>query len=224
MDIDNLGESVVEKFVDSGRLKTIADIYNLTYNDLTALPKLGQKSALSILKNIDLSKTRPLWRLINGLGISGIGEQTAKDLCKNFPSIDEISSASAEALASINGIGEKTIQSIIDFFLSKDNQAILENLRRHGVCLPSKRAIRQEVTKIFDGKIFALTGSLEKFTRAQTKEIIEINGGSVSSSISQKTNIVICGSNSGSKLKRAQEVGIVIWDENTFIFKCNLNK
>ncbi|MDR3274349.1 MAG: NAD-dependent DNA ligase LigA, partial [Puniceicoccales bacterium] len=170
MDIDNLGESVVEKLVNSGRLKTIADIYSLTYSDLTALPKLGQKSALSILKNIDSSKTRPLWRLVNGLGISGIGEQTAKDLCKNFPSIDEISSAAAEELASVDGIGEKTIQSTIDFFSNKDNKTILENLRRHGICLSSKHTARQEVTKIFDGKIFALTGSLEKFTRAQAKE------------------------------------------------------
>ncbi|MDR0679631.1 MAG: NAD-dependent DNA ligase LigA [Puniceicoccales bacterium] len=221
MDIDNLGESVIEKLVENGQLRTVADIYALTYDDLVLLPKLGQKSALNILRNIDLSKNRPLWRLVNGLGIFGIGEQTAKGLCEKFPSIDKISSASKEELADVEGIGEKTIQSIIDFFSSKSNQTILEQLKQHGARLFTEPAVRKEVAQLFEGKTFVLTGSLEKFTRAQAKEIIEANGGRVANAISKKVNVALCGSNSGLKLKQAQELKIEIWDEKTFISKCN---
>jgi DNA ligase (NAD+) len=222
MDIDNLGEAVIEKLVHSGRLKTVADIYNLTYGDLIALPKFGQKSALNLLKNIDLSKTRPLWRLLNGLGIFGIGEQTAKDLCKKFSSIWEISLASVEELACIEGIGEKIARSIIEFFSNEGNQNILKNLEQCGVCLSLKPTFRQGGEKIFDGKTFALTGTLKKFTRTQAKEIIEARGGNVANSISKKIDILLCGANSGSKLSQAEELGIEIWDEEAFLSKGNL--
>lgn len=223
MDIDDFGESVIEKLVDSGRLKTIADTYGLTYDDLVALPKLGQKSALNILNNIELSKNCPPWRLVNGLGILGIGTQIAKDLCENFSSVAELSSARVEELASIGGIGEKTAQAIVDFFSNADNQTTLENLKKHGLCLSSKHATTQHVAKLFDGKIFALTGALAHLTRAQAQNIIEAHGGKVSNSISKKTSAIICGSDSGTKLERARELEIEIWDENTFLSKCNLN-
>ncbi|MDR2720937.1 MAG: NAD-dependent DNA ligase LigA, partial [Puniceicoccales bacterium] len=148
MNIGDFGESAIEKLVDSGRLKTIADIYNLTYNDLITLPKFGQKSALNILSNIELSKNRPPWRLVNGLGILGIGEQIAKDLCEFFSSVAELSSARAEELASIGGVGEKIAQSIIDFFSNVDNQVMLENFKKHGLCLSSKYVITQHVAKL----------------------------------------------------------------------------
>jgi DNA ligase (NAD+) len=195
----------------------------LTYGDLIALPKLGQQSALNILKNIELSKDRPPWRFVNGLGIFGVGEQTAKDLCENFSSIGEISSASMEKLASIGGIGEKIAQSIIDFFSNADNKIILENLKKYEVCLSAKHATNQDVVKLFNGKIFALTGTLERLTRAQARGVIEANGGSVSNVVSKKINVVIRGSDSGAKLERARELGIEIWDENAFLSKCNLN-
>jgi DNA ligase (NAD+) len=216
MGIDNLGEVIVEKLVNSGRLKTIADVYGLTYGDLIALPKLGQKSALSILKNIDSSKTQPLWKFVNGLGIFGVGEQTAKDLCKKFRSIDELATAKTDELSCIDGIGGKTVQSIIDFFSNTENRSIIENFKRHGLLLADKPSASQGVSNFFDGKTFALTGALERFTRVQVKEIIEANGGRVSDAISSKTNIVIRGSCAGSKLAKAQELGIEIWDEDMF--------
>jgi DNA ligase (NAD+) len=223
MNIDNFGESVIEKLVDSGRLKTIADVYSLTYSDLVALPKLGQKSALNILNNIELSKNCPPWRLINGLGIWGIGTQTAKDLCENFSSVAELSSAPVEKLASISGIGEKTAQAIIDFFSNADNQITLENLKKYGLCLSSKHVVTQHIMKFFNGKTFALTGTLTHLTRAQAQNIIEAHGGKVSNSVSKKISTVICGSDSGAKFERARKLGIEIWDENTFLSKCNLN-
>jgi DNA ligase (NAD+) len=221
MDIDNFGEMVVEKLVDSGRLKTVADIYGLAYDDLIKLPKLGQKSALNILREIDRSKTQPLWRFINGLGIFGIGEQTAKDLCRVFHSMDAIATADAEKLASVDGIGEKIIKSIIGFFSDEHNRSVMESFRRHGLPLPEGATKGQKIAKQFDGKVFALTGVLENFTRAQAVEIIEANGGRISDTISKKTNILICGSNPGTKLTRARELAMDIWDEKMFSAHCN---
>lgn len=222
MNIDNLGESLIGKLIENGCLKNIADIYQLTYNDLASLPKLGQKSALKILNNIDKSKNYPIWRIINGLGIFGVGEQTAQELAEKFHSIYELANASIEKLTSIAGVGQKVAEAIHIFFFEETNKKLITRLEKSGVRLSEQVIDNNKVTKIFDNKIFVLTGTLNHFTRTQIKEIIESLGGHVSASISIKTNILIIGENAGSKLSKATELGILIWDENEFIKHCQL--
>ncbi|MDE6432230.1 MAG: NAD-dependent DNA ligase LigA [Opitutales bacterium] len=220
LNIDGLGETVIQNLIAQKKVHNVADIYRLTFRDLLSIPKLGQKSALKILDNIDKSKNCHIWRIINGLGILGIGEQTAKDLAQQFSSIQDLSHATTDQLANISGIGQKLAESIVKFFQSPAEQSLIKQLEDLGLRLNSQPVDCQGDTKIFDNKIFVLTGTLDHFTRAQIKEIIEILGGNVSETISKKVDILIVGSNPGSKLSQAEKLKITIWSESDLIQNC----
>lgn len=222
LNIDGLGETVIQGLIDKKKIQNVADIYRLTYNDLAELLNLGQKSTLKILNNIDKSKNCSIWRIINGLGILGIGEQIAKDLANKFLSINKLAQATAEQLANIPGIGEKLTESIIEFFKKTENQNLIKQLENFGICLCAQPTDNQQDIKIFSNKNVVLTGTLKHFTRTKAKEIIESLGGRVSETVSKKTDLLIVGENSGSKLAQAQKLGITIWTEDEFTKQCSL--
>ncbi|MDR2603107.1 MAG: NAD-dependent DNA ligase LigA [Puniceicoccales bacterium] len=214
MDIDGLGTAIIEKLMAVKKLNNIADIYRLTFNDLECLEKFGTKSALKILSNIDNSKNRPLWRLLHGFGILGIGEQTAKILASHFHSLDNLIAATPEELEQLSGIGIKLSNAIVAFFREQHNGNILNDLRMLGV-IPGDRhlEISQNRNSKFYAKNFVLTGTLSSLTRQEAIEKIEHLGGNVANAISGRVNILIAGKNCGSKLEKAQSLGLEIWNE-----------
>ncbi|MDR1891352.1 MAG: NAD-dependent DNA ligase LigA [Puniceicoccales bacterium] len=220
MDIDGLGTVVIEKLVAGQKLNNIADIYRLTFNDLESLEKFGTKSALKILGNIDDSKNRPLWRLLHGFGILGIGEQTAKILAKHFHSLDNLIAATPEELERLDGIGVKLSNAITAFLGEPHNVKIIDDLRMlgvihgdtHGEILQNQR---------FHAKNFVLTGTLSSMTRQEAVEKIEHLGGNVANSISKNVHILIAGENCGSKLEKAQSLGLEIWNETDLLGNLN---
>ncbi|MDR1401798.1 MAG: NAD-dependent DNA ligase LigA [Puniceicoccales bacterium] len=217
MDIDGLGSSAIEKLIAGGKLSCICDIYRLKFYDLENLEKLGAKSALKILNNIDGSKSRPLWRLLHGLGIPGIGEQTAKMLAAEFLSVANLAAAKLEDLEKLNGIGEKLAAAVISFFGEPNNMKIIENLLTLGVVCEDGNSENIRTNSIFQGKIFVLTGTLSSMPRQKAIEAIETLGGQVANSVSAKTQILIAGENGGSKIAKAKSLGIAIWGENELL-------
>jgi DNA ligase (NAD+) len=218
MDVDGLGVLIVEKLIAAKKLGNISDIYRLTFDDLVSVEKLGTKSALKILKNIDSSKTRPLWRLLHGLGISGIGEQTAKILANHFHSMDNLIAADSEKLEALDGIGVKLSRAVVAFFAEPHNAQIVNHLRILGVSFADKHPQISETQNVkFQGKIFAITGTLPSMSRQKITERIESLGGHVANSLSKNTHVLIAGENGGSKLEKAHSLGIEIWDEATFL-------
>ncbi|MDR1528315.1 MAG: NAD-dependent DNA ligase LigA [Puniceicoccales bacterium] len=222
MDIDGLGTVIIEKLMAVKKLNNIADIYRLTFNDLECLEKFGTKSALKILSNIDGSKNRPLWRLLHGFGILGIGEQTAKILASHFHSLDNLIAATPEELEQLNGIGMKLSSAIVAFFREQHNGNTLNDLRMLGI-IPGDRhlEISQNQNSKFYGKNFVLTGTLSSMTRQEAIEKIEHLGGNVANTISGRVNILIAGENCGSKLEKAQSLGLEIWNETDLLENLN---
>ncbi|MDR3144094.1 MAG: NAD-dependent DNA ligase LigA [Puniceicoccales bacterium] len=218
MDIDGFGTSVIEKLMAANKLNSIGDIYRLNFADFDGLENFGEKSTLKILNAIDGSRTRPLWRLLHGLGIFGIGEQTAKVLAKKFPSIGALMAADPATLENLNGIGEKLSASVVSFFREPGNRKIVEDLRALGVN-PKKdqRQMHGETAAQFSGKIFAITGTLASMPRQRAIEIIEDFGGHVSDSVSKNTHVLVAGEGGGSKLDRAKNLGVSIWNEEEFL-------
>ncbi|MDR2432767.1 MAG: NAD-dependent DNA ligase LigA [Puniceicoccales bacterium] len=222
MDIDGLGSVIIEKLMAAKKLNNIADIYRLTFNDLECLEKFGTKSALKILSNIDHSKNRPLWRLLHGFGILGIGEQTAKILANRFHSLDNLIAVTPEELEQLNGIGMKLSNAIAAFFREQHNGNILDDLRILGV-IPSDRSLEfsQNQNSKFYAKTFVLTGTLSSLTRQEAVEKIEYLGGNVANVISGRVHILIAGENCGSKLEKAQSLGLEIWNETDLLENLN---
>lgn len=218
MDIPNLGEAVAAQLVDRGMVSTPADLYALTFGQLLTLEKFKEKSASNLLEGIAASRSRELWRLINGLGIPNVGEATAKDLAKKFRSLAVLETASAEDLATVDGIGEIVAASVADFFLNPENRALCDALVAAGLNTEAAPAGTEDAApaQIFEGKIFVLTGTLPTLKRDETKALIEACGGKVSGSVSKKTSCVLAGEDAGSKLEKARELGIEIIDENEF--------
>ena len=214
MDIDGIGESVIDKLVTARKLRDVSDLYALKLQDLSEIERFGTKSALKVIENIENSKNNPFWRLLHGIGISGIGSQTAKDIAKVFISIDDLKNASQEQLENIDGIGNTVSSSIISFFANPDNVQILEKLKKYGVNCKSQNETKR-TDNDFYGKTFVLTGTLRGMSRNEAINAIENFGGKISNSVSKKnTDVVIFGENSGSKLERAKVLNIQIWDEN----------
>jgi DNA ligase (NAD+) len=213
MDIDGLGDAVVRNLVEGKKLKTIADLYEIQREDFYILDNFGDKSINRLLSNIEHSKKTELWRFINGLGIPLIGEKTAKDLAHYFFSLDALRNASADDLVSVKGIGAKAAQSIIDFFEKKENADLIRRFLEHGLTFSVSSTFRNPH---FSGKLFVLTGKLERYTRDKAREIIEKNGGSVTNMLGAKVDILIAGTDAGQKLAEAQKKGISVWSENDF--------
>lgn len=217
MDIDGLGIKIIEQLVDKGLIKNIADLYTLTIDDVASLKKNGKKFAQNLINAINDSKNNDLYKLITALGIRHIGVKSAKGLIKKYKDIDEIANASLEELSQINDVGEITAKSIYEFFRQEQTADLVNRLKEAGV---NTKAIKNDEDEKYDnrfeGKTFVLTGSLEKYTREQASEIIEKFGGKVSGSVSKKTSYVLAGEEAGSKLTKAQELGINIISEQDF--------
>lgn len=213
MDIDGLGEAIVDDAVEKGIIKDIADIYNLTEEDLMKLDLIKEKSAQNLLKSISDSKNRPLKRFLTSLSIKLVGKETAELIANEFLTLDKVQNATKEALVEIDGVGDKVAESVVDFFKDDDNKKLLEKLHNFGVIPQS--ADSEKVSDKFKNLTFVITGTLSK-PRSDYEAIIKSMGGKVSSSVSKKTSYVLCGENPGSKFDKATSLGVIIIDENSF--------
>ena len=214
MDIDGLGYSIIEQLLDRGLIKTIADIYTLRLEDIASLKKNGTKFAQNLINAIEESKNRDLFKLITALGIPHIGVKMAKELARRYGSIEALMEASIESLNLQNDIGEITAISIHEFFAQDQTRDLIQRLEAAGVNTIAQKD--EDADERFMGKTFVLTGSLENFTREEASEIIEKFGGKTSGSVSQKTDYVLAGEEAGSKLRKAQELGVTILSEQEF--------
>ncbi|HZU23888.1 MAG TPA: NAD-dependent DNA ligase LigA [Bryobacteraceae bacterium] len=212
MDIDGMGEALVDQLVESELVRGVSDIYNLKMDQLLELERMGKKSAEKILANIDQSRRMPLPRLLNGLGIPFVGERTAQILADTFGSIDAIASASIEQLQEAEEVGPKVAASIHDFFAEKRNRELIEALRKHGLTFEQEIRRKREKGPL-DGRTFVLTGTLPTLTREEAKEKIEAAGGKVTGSVSKKTDYVVAGEEAGSKLEKARALEVPVIDE-----------
>ena len=220
MNIDGLGEKIVEDFYNFGFIKDISDIYSLKYHkdDLIRLEGYGEKSVNSLIEAIEKSKENSLERLIFGLGIPNVGSKTAKTLSEHYKNLTFIEEATIEELTKINDIGNIIAQSIVEYFQNEDNNKILSNLKEIG--LNTKYLGKEkQLDENFYNKTFVLTGTLDKLTREEASIRIEELGGKTSSSVSKKTSVVVAGHDAGSKLIKANELGITIWNEEELISK-----
>lgn len=210
MDIDGLGEVLVNQLTERGLVKNVADLYKLTKDDLLQLERMGEKSAENVLAEIEASKKLPLERVIYGLGIRFVGERTAQFLAEHFGSLDAIMKASAEELEEVNEVGPRIAESIVEFFGDEHNRKLVGDLRKAGLTFTGQK--KEKGTKLA-GKTFVLTGTLARHTRDEAKEMIEDAGGRVSGSVSKKTDYVVAGSDAGSKLDKARELGVSVIGE-----------
>lgn len=215
MDIDGMGPAIIEQLLDKKLVENIADIYSLKYEDLVSLERMGDKSAKNLLNAIEKSKENSLEKLLNSFGIRHIGLKSAKILAKKYNNIEEIMNASYEELCGIKEIGEIMAESIVKFFESKQTKDLIERLKQNGVNMESKMEKSQD--ERFAGKIFVLTGTLPTLSRNEASEMIEKFGGKTSGSVSKKTSFVLAGEEAGSKLTKAEELGIQIITEAEFL-------
>jgi DNA ligase (NAD+) len=210
MNIEGMGDALVNQLADRGLVKNVADIYSLTKPQLLQLERMGEKSAQNVLDEIEASKKLPLERVIYGLGIRFVGERTAEFLAEHFASIDDLMQATPEQLEEVNEVGPRIAESIHTFFQEPRNRELVERLRKAGLKFSAPRKARG--TKLA-GKSFVLTGTLAKYTRDEAKKMIEDAGGRVASSVSKKTDYVVAGSDAGSKLDKARELGVAVIGE-----------
>jgi DNA ligase (NAD+) len=210
MNIDGMGDALVNQLTEKGLVKNVADIYKLTKADLLGLERMGEKSAQNILDEIENSKKLPLERVIYGLGIRMVGERTAQFLAEHFGSMEALESAGLEELQNVNEIGPRIAESIVEFFGIAANRELINRLRKAELKLTGEK--KQRGTKLA-GKTFVLTGTLAHFTRDEAKKMIEDAGGKVAGSVSKKTDYVVAGADAGSKLEKAKELGVAVIEE-----------
>ena len=210
MDIDGLGEALVNQLTERGLVKNVADLYRLTKDDLLKLERMGDKSAENVLGEIEASKKLPLERVTYGLGIRFVGERTAQFLAEHFGSLDAVMKAGAEELEEVNEVGPRIAESIVEFFGDEHNRKLVGDLRKAGLTFTGKK--KEKGTKLA-GKTFVLTGTLVRHTRDEAKKMIEDAGGRVSGSVSKKTDYVVAGADAGSKLDKARELGVAVIGE-----------
>jgi DNA ligase (NAD+) len=210
MNIDGMGEALVNQLTERGMVKNVADIYRITQGDLLNLERMGEKSAQNVLNEIAASKTLPLERVIYGLGVRFVGERTAQFLAEHFGSMDALMTAGEEELQDVNEVGPRIAKSIAEFFQEPKNRDLVEQLRHAGVSLTGKK--KERGTKLA-GKTFVLTGSMARYSRDEAKKMIEGAGGRVAGSVSKKTDYVVAGEDAGSKLEKARELGVSVIDE-----------
>ncbi len=222
MDIESLGPSIVSKLLESGHIKTCADLYYLDLETIASLDKMGEKSASNILSSIEKSKSNDLSRLIYALGIRHVGLGTAKIICKKLKTFDAFFTADKETLTTLDGIGETVAQSVIDYFSTESAREIFAKFKNAGVNLEYIQS--DDETNIFEGMTIVLTGTLPTLSRAEATALIEKNGGKVSGSVSKKTSLVVAGEEAGSKLTKANQLGIKVTDEAGLIEMIQGNK
>ena len=214
MDIDGLGYSIIEQLIDKGLIKTISDLYTLELEDIASLKKNGKKFAQNLIDAINESKNNDLFKLITALGIRHVGSKLAKTLAKKYKSMDNLMNASLEELSMQDDVGEITANSIYEFFNQEQTIDLIEKLKQSGVNMESLDQGTSD--NRFEGMTFVLTGALEEFTRDQASDIIEKFGGKTSGSVSKKTTYVLAGEDAGSKLTKAQSLGVAVISETEF--------
>ena len=218
MNIDGLGENIIAVLLEKKMISNIADIYDLKFEDIASLKKNGKKFAQNLVDSINESKQNDLYRLITALGIRHVGVKAAKILAKQFDNIDNLSDASVESLSEVEEIGPIVANSIKEFFNQEQTKDLISRLKTAGV--NTERIKDEQEDDRFAGKIFVLTGSLEKYSREEASNIIEKFGGKTSSSVSKKTSYVLAGEDAGSKLTKAQSLGVTIITEEEFEEMC----
>jgi DNA ligase (NAD+) len=217
MDIEGLGEERVRQFVDAGLLEDAADIYALTVEQLVPLERIGQRSAQILVDGIEGSKTRPLWRVMVGLGINHVGPTAAQAVARNFADLDAIDNADTDALTAIDGVGPTIAQSLEQWFSIDRNRRLVARLKQAGVNLTGDAGPAIEIIDdSFAGMTFVLTGSLDNYTRDEAAAAISARGGKVTGSVSKKTSYVVFGDSPGSKLTKAEQLGVPTLDEAAF--------
>ncbi len=213
MDIEGLGEKLVDPLVDNGIVRTLPELYKLGVAKLCALERMAEKSATNLVQNLEKSKHTTLARFLFSLGIRHVGESTARDLAKHFGSLDRILDASVEQLLEVADVGPVVAQSIHTFFQQSHNREVVEQLRAAGITWEEHDGTADRSPKPLAGRTFVLTGTLPTMTRDEAKDLIEAAGGKVAGSVSKKTHYVVAGADAGSKLDKAQELGVPILDE-----------
>ncbi len=210
MNIEGMGEALVNQLTGRGLVRNVADIYKLTKSDLMGLERMGEKSAQNVLNEIEASKKVPLDRVIYGLGIRFVGERTAQFLAQHFGSLEAIMNGGAEELQEVEEVGPRIAESIAEFFSNPQNRELVDQLRKAGLTFKGEK--KQRGTQL-TGQTFVLTGTLPNLTRDEAKKMIEDGGGRVSGSVSKKTSYVVAGAEAGSKLEKANELGLKVIDE-----------
>jgi len=216
MDIENLGTALIEQLIETGLVKNFADLYKLQKSELAGLERMAEKSADNVIRGIEASKTRPLWRFIAALGIRHIGGQSAQILAEHLGSLDALMNATQEELGSIDQIGPTMAESVYEYFRNPANRAVIDQLLAAGVRPQQPKARPQRKGKLA-GKTIVVTGTLENFTRQQIEQAIRQAGAKSSSSVSKKTDFVLAGENPGSKLDKASELGVKVINEKEFL-------
>ncbi len=214
MDIDGLGPAVLSQLIEAGLVKTAADLYSLRAEDIARLDRMGEKSAQNAVNAIAASRENDLWRLINALGIRQVGDKAAKVLASHFGTFDALSEASEEELTAIDDVGAVTAAYIRSWMADPQSRDLIARLRAAGINMTCKE---ERLDNRFAGMTFVLTGALERFTREEAGEMIEKRGGKSAGSVSKKTTYVVAGENAGSKLRKAQELGIPVLTEDEFL-------
>jgi len=218
MDIDGLGRAIIIDFIQRKYLSTIEGIYNLPYDEILTLEGWGEKSVEKLKKGIEASKDRPLWRLLNALGIRHVGTTTSKDIANHTKSIFDLQQATLEDLTNIEGIGPKVAQSIFEFFQNEGNIHLLQALKNYGVNTESRPQDALAKNNKLEGKTFLFTGSLQQFSRDRAKQLVEENGGKLLSGVSANLNYLVVGEDAGSKLTKAQKIPtITVLTEGEFL-------
>ena len=220
MDIDGMGEALIDQLVGKGLLRSVADIYTLKADQLASLDRMGDKSAARILKGIEASRSKPLPRVLNGLGIPFVGERTASLLAATFGDLDKIAASTEEELQSAQEVGPKVAQAIRGFFENEHNRQLIERLREERLQFTQKIVPKPKNLPL-EGKTFVITGTLPTMSREEAKEFIEKHGGKATGSVSKKTNYLVAGEEAGSKLDKAKELGVEILDEAKLLAMVN---
>lgn len=214
MDIDGMGPAVLTMLVDRGIIKSQADIYSLKPEDISSAERMGEKSAANLMASIEKSKKAGLSRLLFALGIRNIGQKAADALAQNFGTMDDVMTASSEDISAIDGFGDVMAKSLIEYFSLPQSKKLIEKLKEHGVLMEAEKKV---VSDKLHGFTFVLTGTLPTMSRDEASAIIIASGGKVASSVSKKTDYVLAGEKAGSKLNKAESLGIKIIDENEFM-------
>jgi DNA ligase (NAD+) len=217
MNVDGMGDALVDQLVDRGLIHSVADIYDLTMDQLTGLERMGSKSAGNVIKNIERSRANPLPRVLHALGIRFVGERTSKFLAEEFGTMDKIAGAGREELQKAEEVGPKVAESILQFFKEPRNQELVERLRTANLQFQSEVKKTKKAEGPLAGLTFVLTGTLPTLSREDAKARIETAGGKVSASVSKKTSYVVAGEEAGSKLDKAKELGIPVIDEKKLL-------
>ena len=223
MNIDGLGESIITLLLNENIIKDISDLYTINKEDIVSLERMGEKSATKLINAINKSKENDLWRLINGLGIKFIGTKGAKILANSFKDIDKIMDATSSELVNLEEFGETMANSVGQFFKEEKNIKVIEKLKECGLNTKAIENENDNINKVFEGMKIVLTGTLPTLKRNDAKEMIESRGGKATSSVSKSTSFVLAGEEAGSKLTKANELGIKVIDEDTFIEICKLS-